>query len=113
MTDTLFLLTPGFLDGDTRYFCPFCAQVTGYLSYYPEVRSTVWIVEVDFARPREKLVAFLGEANQSCPVLILGDDARSDVPGVDIGEANGYRFVSKTIQILKYLAATRGTPGPH
>jgi hypothetical protein len=35
------------------------------------------------------------------------------VPRVTIGEANGHRFVEKTIEILRYLAATRSVPGPH
>jgi glutathione S-transferase len=112
MKDTLYLLRPGFDDGGTPYFCPYCAQVMGFLSYFPHVRDTLEIVEVDFAKPRRPLADVLGEANQSAPKLVLGDGA-ADVPGVEISEANGRRFVTDTMRILKYLAATRGTPTPH
>ena len=112
MKDTLFLLRPGFDDGGTAYFCPYCAQVTGYLTYFPQVRDTLEIVEIDFAKPRRPLVDLIGEANQSAPKLVLGGEPVA-VPGVEISEANGRRFVADTKSILKYLAATRGTPGPH
>lgn len=112
MKDTLYVLRPGFDDGGTSYFCPYCAQIIGFLSYFPHARDTLEIVEVDYAKPRGPLVEVLGEANQSAPQLVLGDGAR-EVPGVEISEANGRRFISETMAILKYLAATRGTPIPH
>ena len=112
MKDTLFLLRPGFDDGGTSYFCPYCAQVAGFLAYFPHVRNTLDIVELDFAKPRRPLVDVLGEANQSAPKLVLGGEPAS-VPGVEISESNGRRFVTNTMAILKYLAATRGTPIPH
>jgi hypothetical protein len=110
--DTLYVLRPGFDDGGTSYFCPYCAQVMGFLAYFPQVRDTLEIVEIDFAKPRKPLVDLLGEANQSAPKLVLGEGAK-DVPGVEISEANGHRFVASTMPILKYLALTRGTPLPH
>lgn len=112
MKDTLYVLRPGFDDGGTSYFCPFCAEVIGFLSYFPHVRDTLEIVEVDYAKPRRPLADVLGEAHQSAPKLVLGDGA-PDVPGVEIAEANGRRFVADTMAILAYLAATRGTPAPH
>jgi hypothetical protein len=45
-------------------------------------------------------------------MLVLAGDP-VPVPRVTIGEANGHRFVEKTIEILRYLAATRSVPGPH
>lgn len=113
MKDTLYLLRSGFDDGGTSYFCPYCAQVMGYLAYFPNVRDTLDIVEVDYAKPRRPLADVLGEANQSAPKLVLGDDAPASVPGVEISEANGRRFVKDTAVILRYLAETRGTPIPH
>jgi hypothetical protein len=112
--DTLYVLRPGFDDGGARYFCPYCAQVTGYLTYFPEVRDTLEIIELDFARPRRALVDLIGEANQSAPKLVLADGAQAiDAPGVEISLANGRRFVANTAAILRYLALTRGTPLPH
>lgn len=112
MKDTLFVLRPGFDDGGTRYFCPYCAQVIGYLTYFPEVRGTLEIVELDFPRPRRELALLLGEEHQSMPKLVLGDGAPA-VPGVELSEAGGRRFVASTLPILRYLAATRSTPLPH
>ena len=45
-------------------------------------------------------------------MLVLGD-ARTQVPDVRIAEANGHVYVEKTIEILRYLAATRGVARPH
>jgi hypothetical protein len=110
--DRLFLLRPGFDDGGTSYFCPYCAPVVGLLTYFPEVRDTLEIVEMDYPRPRRVLVELLGEANQSAPRLVLGGEPTA-VPGIEIREANGHRFVESALPIVKYLAATRGTPIPH
>jgi hypothetical protein len=110
--DTLFLLRPGFDDGGNSYFCPYCAQVVGFLTYFPRVRDTLEIVELDFPRPRRALVDLIGEGNQSMPKLVLGDGAPSGAD-VEISEIHGRRFVASTLPILRYLAATRGTPFPH
>ncbi|HEY5934226.1 MAG TPA: DUF3088 family protein [Kofleriaceae bacterium] len=112
MKDTLFVLRPGFDDKGTTYFCPFSAQVIGFLSYYPHVRDSIDVVEVDFPKPRVPVVELVGELHQAVPLLVLGEDPVI-VPDVRIDQANGNRFVEKTIQILKYLAATRSCPMPH
>ncbi len=112
MKDTLYVLAPGFDDGGTTYFCPFSAQVMGYLGYYPQVKATLDIVELDFKKPRKPLSDVLDESHQAAPMLVLGGNAVA-VPDVTIGEANGRKFVEKTKEILKYLAATRSTPAPH
>jgi hypothetical protein len=112
MRDKLFVYRPEFVDQGVTYFCPYSAQIIGFLTYYPEVCATVDLVELDFARPRRPLVELLGEEHQSAPMLVLaGEPVR--VPDVKIGEANSYQFVEKTIEILRYLAATRGLPAPH
>jgi len=111
--DTLFLLRPGFTDKGKPWFCPYAAQVQGMLSFYPELRETLELVEIDFAKPREAVVEVLGETHQATPVLVLHPDSPTDVAGVTIGEANGHRFVEKTLEIMTYLAVTRGVPPPH
>jgi hypothetical protein len=112
MKDTLFVFRPGFADKGTAYFCPFSAQVIGFLSYYPAVRDSIHLVELDFPRPRVPVVELVGELHQALPLLVLGGDPVI-VPDVQIGLANGNRFIEKTVQILKYLAATRSCPMPH
>jgi hypothetical protein len=112
MKDTLYLLRPGFDDQGTTYFCPYSAQVVGFLAYYPQVRETLDVIEMGFAKPRQPLASVLGPDHQSAPMLVLGDK-RVDVPRVTIHEANGHAYVEKTIEILRYLATTRGVPVPH
>lgn len=112
MKDTLFLLSPDFMDKGSTYFCPFCAQLVGFLVYYPQIRNTVDVIELAFEKPRKPLVDLLGEEHQAAPMLVLGGEP-TPVPGVTINEANGHKYVEKTIQILKYLAATRSVPLPH
>ena len=84
----------------------------GFLAYYPRVRGTLELVELAFPRPREPLASLLGERLQAAPMLVLGDDVREDT-GVPIGEAGGHRYVEKTLDILRYLAVTRGVGLPH
>jgi hypothetical protein len=112
MKDTLFVLRPEFSDGSTSYFCPYSAQVIGFLAYFPAVRDTLDVVELDYAKPRKPLSDLLDAGHQAAPMLVLaGEPVR--VPNVTIGEVNGQRFVEKTIEIMRYLAATRSVPGPH
>lgn len=113
MTDRLFVFRAGFDDRGTAWFCPYSAQVIGYLAYYPAVRETLTVVELEFAKPRHPLVDLVGEANQAAPCLVLADGSPRDVTGVTIAEHGGHCFVAKTVEILRYLAVTRGTHPPH
>jgi hypothetical protein len=110
--DKLFVYRPGFQENGVTYFCPYSAQIIGFLTYYPQVRATVELVELEFAKPRKPLVDLVGEDHQAAPMLVFaGEPVR--VPDVKIGEANSHKFVEKTIEILRYLAATRSVPAPH
>jgi hypothetical protein len=112
MKDTLFVLRPGFDDAGTSYFCPYCAQVVGFLTYFPAVAATLDIVELEFPRPRQPIIALVGEPHQGMPLLVLGS-APVAVADVTIHAANGRHFVKNAIEITRYLAATRGVPRPH
>jgi hypothetical protein len=113
MKDTLFVLRPGFDDHGETWFCPYSAQVIGFLAYYPEVRSSLDVVELEFPKPRKRIVELVGEEHQSAPILVLAGEPEKNVAKVHVGESNGRKLVEKTIEILRYLAATRGVPGPH
>ena len=80
----LFLLKPNFRDFNRvdgkLYFCPDCAIIEGLLSYYPRLRNELEVHYLDFARPRKVLVDLLGDANQSCPVLVLDDGSFLNEP---------------------------------
>jgi len=112
MKDTLFVLPPAFDDAGTSYFCPYCAQVIGFLTYFPAVAATLEIVELPFPRPRPAVIALIGDQHQGLPLLVLGG-APVAVPEVTVLAANGRHFVKNAIEIVRYLAATRGVPGPH
>ena len=114
MRDTLFLFKPGFTDKGARWFCPYSAQVVGFLTYFHEVRSTLDVREIEFPKPREEVVEMIGEEFQSLPQLILAKS--SPVPkefGKDVVTAKGHRVISDTKAILRYLATTRNLPLPH
>jgi len=87
----LFLIKADFLDlkraDGLNYFCPDCATIEGILSFYPELRNKLDVNYVDFLRPRKALVDLLGEANQSCPVLVLEDGS----------------FINEKEEIIRYL----------
>ncbi|NVB84203.1 MAG: DUF3088 family protein [Kofleriaceae bacterium] len=112
MADKLFVLRPGFDDNGTRYFCPYSAQVIGFLAYFPQVKETLELIELDFPKPRHPLSDLLGESHQSAPKLVL-DGEGVDVPHVTRHHSNGNTYVEKTLEILRYLAVTRGVPVPH
>ncbi|MEI7612408.1 MAG: DUF3088 family protein [Betaproteobacteria bacterium] len=101
--DTLFMLDPDCFisEGKSRY-CPDCALIAGYLSFYPAVIQELTLRVVAPPRPRQEIVALLGEENQSAPVLVLDRDAQ--VPsGIAFGEINGQRFINDPKAILAYL----------
>lgn len=111
----LYLLKPGFNDFNLQpqeriYFCPSCAMVSGMLDYYPQLREQIEVIYVDFQRPRPALAELLGEANQSCPVLVLDQSE----PGVDAAQqANGRWFINQPEAILEFLAVRFGVGFPH
>jgi hypothetical protein len=109
--DKIFLIEPGFTDPirpGLRFVCPFCNQVEGLLSAFPELAERVEVERVPFLRPRRPVIAILGEEHQSLPVLVYGDN-----PPPDAAEANGRRFTDDTKSILEQLALRHGFPHLH
>ncbi len=112
--DILFLLKHDFPDGPgAPYYCPECAQLTGVLTYHPQLRHVLDVRYVDFPRPRMEIVSLIGEANQSCPVLVIADDVPPGVAGIEIGSVNGLRFVSGAEAIGNYLSQVHRVGRPH
>lgn len=89
----LFLLKADFQDlnraDGKSYFCPDCVMIEGLLSFYPRLRNELEVSYVDFQRPRKAVVDLLGEANQSCPVLVLEDGS----------------FMNELDEIIRHLTA--------
>ena len=109
--DILFMLHPRNVEteGKPRY-CPDCALVAGYLSFYPAVERALDIRFVAPPRPRPDIVALLGEAHQGAPVLILAADAPT-VAGIVCHEAKGQRFIDDPKDILAYLGQRHDAGG--
>lgn len=83
-------------DRPEGWYCPDCALVEGVLAYYPELRTALHIVHVDFPRPRAALVAMVGENVQDCPCLLV-DPA---VGPVDAPVINGWRVITENTRLL-------------
>jgi hypothetical protein len=97
----LFLLKPDFQDinrnADARYICPPCTMLEGILSFYPRLREELEVRYIDFPRPRPAIIDLIGEANQSCPVLILEDGS----------------FINEPDDIIRHLVEIHGVGKPH
>jgi hypothetical protein len=108
--DTLFLLTPGFVEDGRTYFCPICAQIEGLIGYMPALREQIDVRYVEFPRPRADIVTMIGAANQKCPVLVLGE-ASPAPDGIEVHVApTGNRFVSHSDHITRYLSLLQRGP---
>ena len=109
--DTLFLLPPGFLDNGRREFCPECAEIWGFLHYFPAIRETLDIRYEEIAHPRAGLVALLGEGRWNCPTLVLAPDAPY-MDHQDVKISNGRSYLGSARAIARYYALRFGTPVP-
>jgi len=108
---TLFLLAPGFIDQGRREFCPECAEIWGFLHYYPAILEALDIRYEPIAHPRPGLSGFLGDGRWNCPTLVLSDDA-PDAGGGEMKTANGWRYFDSARAIARYFAEIYGTPLP-
>ena len=109
----LFLLTPGFYDGDDGpFFCPHSAAMEGLLKYAPEIQTKVDVRRIEFKRPRPEIVELLGEENQNTPVLII-DKVSENIPEAQISEVTGRAFIVGEIEISKFLSRELGIMKPH
>ena len=112
--DQLFLLRPDWSAEGRPWFCPACATVEGFLGYYPTVRDQIEVVYVPYERPRQTIVALLGEANQNAPTLVLAAPfTHPDLRDGDLQSANGRCFATDAGPVTRYLAARYGVSPPH
>ncbi|WP_309769361.1 DUF3088 domain-containing protein [Agrobacterium larrymoorei] len=109
--DTLFLIAPGFEDPKhpgVRFVCPHCNQIEGLLAAFPEFAAGIDVRRVAFQRPREAVIAAVGEENQSLPLFIFASD-----PPADAKIKGDVRFLQDTNRILQILAERHGFPQLH
>ena len=106
--DILFVLKPDFTDQGKVYYCPGCAEVVGLLEMYPALKKQIDVQYVDFQRPRPALVSVLGEAHQSCPVLVLAEPPSDAMKTEAVETAQGRAFVAGPEAIGAFLTKARG-----
>lgn len=81
--DILFLLKPGFRDPafpEQDFYCWHCALMEGVLASFPEHRPALDVRRIAFPRPRGEVIALIGAANQSLPVLVWRRGRRRGFP---------------------------------
>src|SRR5690606_21201330 len=111
MADRLYLLNPDWFDDQGgRWSGPPGARIEGVLGLYPRLREHLTVTYLDPPRPRPAVIAEVGEANQSCPLLVL--DGEFDWPDAQVSEETGARFLQDD-DILPYWAARYGIGRPH
>ncbi|WGM31406.1 DUF3088 family protein [Brevundimonas sp. NIBR11] len=111
MTDRLFLLNPDWHDdAGGPWYCPAGAILEGILGFYPKLKDQLEITRIDHPRPRAGVVEWVGEQNQSCPLLVLADGV--DWPDAQVSETTGRRFLQDEA-IIPYLADRYGIGRPH
>lgn len=109
----LFILKPGFYDGDEGpFYCPYSAAMEGFLKYLPEIEEEVDVRRIDFQRPREAVIALIGEENQGAPVLVL-DEAAEIPPEARVYPQTGRAFIHDTMEIGNFLSNIFGVMRPH
>jgi len=110
--DTLFIIAAPFEDAalDGTWFCTACATMEGALLANPHWARAIDVRRSAFPRPRHDIIGFIGDDNQSMPVLVL---AGSSTPPVDAKEAEGAFFLDEPKSITSYLASAYGGAGPH
>jgi glutaredoxin len=114
----LFLLKPGFFDSNKdndkkKYFCPHCAMIEGVIKYYPQLEKMIEIQYVDFKKPRQEIIEFIGEENQSCPVLII-DSKQFNNKDISYFNMYGDKFFVNSIElIIRYFTENFGIGNLH
>ena len=72
----------------------------GILAKFPKELAGLKVQRMGFPRPREAVVALVGEDNQSLPTLILGDGVLTNE---DTSQYGNVRFLKGNDKILNAL----------
>jgi hypothetical protein len=113
LRDRLFLLSPDFEDPaypGQRFYCWHCALLEGVLASFPELTERIDVTRIAWPRPRQEVVALVGEENQSLPLLVLASEAPD---AWATGSHGQVRFVAGKDEILNVLSRRHGIPAPH
>lgn len=109
MKDRLFIVKPGYFNGDRGpLFCCDAAPIEGQLSFCPELRELVDVIYIEAPRPRRAIIELLGEENQNTPVLVLAGGRIPADPAVKVRTHGGQRFIDTGADISAYLSTQYG-----
>lgn len=111
--DRLFLLRPDFEDPaypGRRFYCWHCALIEGVLASFPALAKRLEVERIAWPRPRQAVIALVGEENQSLPLLVLAIGAISPHQS---GSHWDRAFIADKDAILAALAERHGFPHPH
>jgi hypothetical protein len=112
-SDTLFLLRPDFEDPaypGRRFYCWHCAVIEGVLASFPKLAAQIDVERIAWPRPRQVVIALVGEENQSMPLLVLAPGATSAHQTGTYGDRS---FIADKDGILAALSERHGFPDPH
>lgn len=113
MKDKLLMLRPGFSQGsEGPFYCGDAVAVEGLLSFFPQLRSQIDVEYIDAPRPRQAIVALIGEANQSAPVLVLGAGREPVDSSVEVRVHGQTQFIDSPDHIRRYLSSQYGVARP-
>jgi hypothetical protein len=99
----LLMLNPWFDNGGQGpFYCPDCGILEGFLAYNPDIRKQLEIIYVDYKRPRQKIIKYLGAENQESPVLVL-EDSNQVLDGVKKSFSTGKTYIDNPILMCNYL----------
>lgn len=111
MKDQLFILRPGFFEGGKGpFYCGDSVSVEGLLSFFPTLRTAVDVNYADAQKPRADIVALIGEANQSAPVIVLSPETVVLDQSIKLETSGGLRFIDDPPAIRQYLSSQFGVP---
>lgn len=97
------MLNPWFDNGGQGpFYCPDCGILEGFLAYNPDIRKQLEIIYVDYKRPRQKIIKYLGAENQESPVLVL-EDSNQVLDGVKKSFSTGKTYIDNPILMCNYL----------
>jgi hypothetical protein len=111
--DRLFLLRQGFEDPaypGRRFFCWHCALIEGLLTAFPALADRFDVERIAWPKPRQEVIALVGEENQWLPLLVLTDGTTSPH---QTGSYQGRAFIADKDAILAALSERHGFPEPH
>nr|WP_277924015.1 DUF3088 domain-containing protein [Sphingomonas hankookensis] len=113
MRDRLYLLDPQFDDPaypGRSFYCRDCITLDGLLARFPDKASMLEVVRIPYPRPRDAVIAAVGEAHQNLPLLVLAPGAD---PALADGRHDGTYFVSDLKALLHALHIRHGFPEAH